>query len=354
MIRDSNRLRDLATSYNIPVEDIILLTLNLAGVRSPHDYARMRCIIELGADSEDHFFTIVAGRRDDSPFFLTSDALFFNDQQVASVRNLEDDDCVLGYYRCNKTVLTLNSNSRSRCTGCAFCHTSLQDSSDPKMTEAKSLRAFASQLAEPSGDLMHLSKVTVCTGCFHSEADALRHLTLVRDVFCDFGFDGTMHFISSIVQCDAALDYIAAKLAPFQLTCSIECFTRRAEVLRPSKARISLDDFAAVLERARLRRIAVNFTYVAGIDDYPEMIEGFEKFAPLVTRFPLINGFQPHTPVMDRLLARGAEKIEFHLRARKDIESIFLPTQLRPQSWECYRSFWFYRFAEEPISGPRI
>ena len=52
----------------------------------------------------------------------------------------------------------------------------------------------------------------------------------------------------------------------------------------------------------------------------------------------------PHTPLTVQRFADTAEP-----EARHVLEEVMSGTGLRPKAWQCYRSLWYYRFADEEL-----
>jgi hypothetical protein len=84
-----------------------------------------------------------------------------------------------------------------------------------------------------------------------------------------------------------------------------------------------------------------------GLDDIDIAAEYIEQIVPFLTRFPNLQVYQPHNPLMDFYTARGAKEITYYLRARKVFESVFTNSCLRPLSWENYRPLWYFEFGNE-------
>lgn len=355
MLKSLQHVKELSQQYKIGEKDIMMMALNLCGVRSAFSHPRMRFNMK-PAISDEIFYIIISLGREESPFFLGDKNVYFYSDPFASVDQLENDDCVTSYFRRNHTVLTLNSNARSQCVGCIFCPNSIETASDARYKVFDDLSTYVKSIAKKEGqdDASFIEKVTVCTGCFNTEKRALEHMQLVKDVFSAQGFKGSLHYIGSVIRSKEGFDYIARNLSPFELTLTVECFTNRDKVLRRSKASFMPEMMKETLQTAKDKGIEVNFTYIVGLDSYDKMIEELSSFAPLVTRFPLFNGYQPHNSFMQSFQAHGADKIDYYLKARQDIENIFYKTSLRPQSWECYRPLWYFSFADEELKGIRI
>ena len=304
----------------------------------------------------DEFYIIVSLGRDTSPFYLTDNQITFYGQPIFIVSKLENDDVVSYYYRNNKKELTLNSNARSKCTGCVFCPNILEIPNDPRIKELDSLVEFAHNVARRNGkkDLSFLEKVTVCTGCFNSEERALGHLRLVRNAFAEVGFTGPLHYLGSVIRSEGALQTISKEIAPFHYTITIECLTRRDKLLRRSKASLDFDGMLELCKLCNKYDIMVDYSYVLGLDPYEQTVEGLRKLAPLMTAFPRINVFQPHNAEMQGYVADGASDMHYFLRVRKALEEAFQGTNLRPRSYHNYRPLWYFKFGSEPMPKVRI
>jgi hypothetical protein len=108
--------------------------------------------------------------------------------------------------------------------------------------------------------------------------------------------------------------------------------------------------------RARTRQVSVStdFTYIVGLDDPEVALRHLTDFVPVTTTFPRFQVYQSHSSLMDVFVADGARDIEFYVHMRCELEELFGPTGLRPQSWENYRPLWYFTFAGEPLTGARI
>jgi hypothetical protein len=217
------------------------------------------------------------------------------------------------------------------------------------------LHSYFAAIAEnfAMADMSGVEKVTVCTGCFHHEHLALRHLAEVREAMAGQGCSGAIHFLSSVLTTPAGLD-AAAQIGPFHLTLTAECFTRRGVILKESKAKLAPAQMVRVLGDAAERGISTDFTYIVGLDPAEVAIKQLAEFIPVTTTFPRFQVYQAHNNLMDVFLADGARTIEFYLHMRREIEELFGPTGLRPQPWENYRPLWYFSFADEPLTGTRI
>ena len=355
MITGLKQAAVLSAEWGINEEDILLIALNSCGVRSHLDKARMRFRFRLDSRPDEQLYMILSLGRENSPFELDENDIKLNGRRIGEVDALEDDDAVLGYWRNGRRVLTLNSNARSQCTGCVFCPNTLEESSDPRLASLADLDAYIAAIVEDFGlpDMSEVDTVTVCTGCFHYEHLALRHLREVRAAMSGHNCQGDIHFLTSVLTTPQGLD-AAAGLGPFHLTLTAECFSRRSLILKESKARLTPEEMVKILGEAKDRGITTDFTYIVGLDAPEVAVPELTRMVPVTTTFPRFQVYQSHNDLMDVFVADGARQIEFYLRMRKEIERLYGPTGLRPRSWENYRPLWYFTFAGEPLSSPRI
>jgi len=356
MLMEYHHVSDLSKRYRINEEDIFLIALNACGVNSPLPYPRMRFRIRLRSRPEETFYFNVALAPKKSPFYLNGDEILFHGDVVAYVEDLENDDVVVSYFRKDRKVLTLNSNARSHCAGCVFCYNMLETASDPRLLVLNNLDNYVTLLEAELGwpDMASLEKVGLSTGCFQAEQPAINHLSLVREVFVKHNFTGSIHFLSSVITSEAGFDRIREEVAPFHLTLTVECFTNREVILKRSKAKLRVEDMPHVLSRSKKRGFETDFTYIVGLDSYDAVIPGLLLLKEHITTFPRFQVYQVHNTSMQASVAKGATAIEYFLRLRKDIERLFLDTELRPKSWENYRPLWYFSFADEELTGIRI
>lgn len=346
----------LSLRYDVPIEDTILIALNLYGVDSVAGHNRARLTISLTRAPDERFLVVVPLNRTNSPFLLHDDVLLLDGAPVAEVHRIDADAAIGGYFRADGEVVTLNPNARSRCTGCAFCPTTLEVSADPRLGAEQELAELLHALSaqSPRGDLSTVREVTVSTGCFEQESTALDHLRTLRRVLTSHDLHPRVGFLTSVLRSDDAFAMLAAEVAPFLLYVTIECFTRRALMLKSSKADLTAADMPGLLRRARRAGLDTSFNYVVGLDALGPVGLHVRRLAPHVTVFPNFQVFQAHTRFMETLRTPAAGELEFYLAARRELERIFAPTGLRPDSWRNYRPLWYFEFAGTPLTGPRI
>lgn len=346
-------MSQLAARYAVPVEDALLMAMNLHGISSSQNRHRARVTVRLATEPDVPWMIIVPLNAHGSPFRLDGEDLLLGSDLVGHVRRIDADEAVGGYFRDGGRAATLNPNARSRCVGCAFCPNTLEAAADPRLSEERELTELLAAMVEqhPRRDLTELREVTVSTGCFEREDAAVAHLVGLRGVLGEHGVTARIGFLTSVVQSDRAFADLASTVAPFVLRLTAECFTRRGLMLKASKAGLEFAAMPDLLRRAQHHGLGTSFTYIVGLDSMKEMRAGVAALATHVTEFPNFQVYQAHNSIMAGLRAPGATQLDFYLQARAEVEQIFGPTGLRPVAWECYRPLWYFTFAGEPLVG---
>jgi hypothetical protein len=157
-----------------------------------------------------------------------------------------------------------------------------------------------------------------------------------------------------VLRSDDAFAALAAEVAPFLLYVTVECFTRRQLMLKSSKADLTAAEMPGLLRRARRAGLDTSFNYVVGLDALGPLGLHVRRLAPHVSVFPNFQVFQAHNRFMETLRTPDGGELEFYLAARRDLERVFAPLGLRPESWRNYRPLWYFEFAGETLQGPRI
>lgn len=344
----------LATRHAVPIEDVLLIAINLHGISSPLPRHRARVLIRLASAPAVAWQVIVPLNAPASPFILHDDTLLLAGMPIATVERVDADEAVGGYFRNDGRAATLNPNARSRCVGCAFCPNTLEAAADPRLSEQRALRELLDAMAHqhPRGTLADLEEVTVSTGCFEREQAAIGHLTALRAILTDYGITARIGFLTSVLRSQAAFDTLARTAGPFVLRLTAECFTRRDLMLKASKADLTRSEMPRVLCRAIRATHGASFTYIVGLDDLTALESGVRDLVPYVTEFPNVQVYQAHNRIMAGLRTHGATDLAFYLQARTIFEDVLGPTGLRPKAWECYRPLWYFTFGTEPLVTP--
>lgn len=345
------QLEQAALRHRVPVEDALLIAINLHGISSAYGRHRARARVRLIRQPHVPWQVIVPLNAAASPFELHGEDLTLHGTLVAHVQHIDADEAVGGYFRDDGRAATLNPNARSRCTGCAFCPNTLEAAADPRLAEGRALDDLLTALVEqhPRRDITELREVTISTGCFEREHAAVDHLLSVRAALTRHDITARIGFLTSVIRTSAAFEQVAADVAPFVLRLTAECFTRRDLLLKASKADLSRREMPQVLAAARQAGLDTSYTYIVGLDPLPDLTAGVTELQPYVTEFPNFQVYQAHNSIMAGLRSSGAADLEFYLRARRIIETIVGPTGLRPTAWECYRPLWYFTFGDEPL-----
>ena len=366
----------LSEKYNVTKEDVLLIALNASAMTSDKEHSRVRFKFSLLTQPQTIFYFGIPVLKTNTPFHLSFEekTLSLNGSVIGNVFDPENDTCDTSYFRRNGTALTLNTNARSNCTGCAICATHRQDANDktPINTEDRLSNYMRGLYSVPKGlgignasshdlsksartlDFSDLHQVTIVTGCFPSEEKATSHLKMVHRYFADRGFRGEFRFIGSEIRSRKALEELSNETDNMVLCLSFEFLTRREKLLRDSKASLTLENAIEVLSAAKDVGIKGSFTYVVGMDSLEDMRDGLRRMSPFVGDFPIFQVFQPHWKGQLMIRQPEAATLEYYLDARKEIETIFEGTGLKPKPWQNYRSLWYFTFDNKPLEGIRI
>lgn len=355
----SGHLRELeylAIRANVPLEDVLLIALNLWGAITHPPHRRARLIVTLHRAPRDALLVIVPLDKAASPFRVYGDELWLDSSVIGNVTRVDADEAIGGYFRADGTVVTLNPNSRSRCVGCAFCPNTLEAAADPRLHKEKDLAELLEALGtqHPNGHLRGLREVTVSTGCFEREDLALAHLRALRHSLRALEIEAKIGFLTSVVRTRSAFEQIADEVAPFLLYLTAECFTRREVLLKATKASLTPEEMPALLACARQAGLDTSLNYIVGLESLDVFEKHMKQLANHLTVFPNLQVYQAHHPLMAVLRFPGAEDVAFYLEARRRAEEIFRQTGLRPEPWRCYRPLWYFSYDNEYIAGPHI
>lgn len=347
------------------------MAANIAGIGANTDFRRIRLRIASDRHPDDWlYFGLPVFPDGSSPFAVVGEAVTLAGTRFASVTAAENDTCDTTYFRRDDSVLVLNSNSRSTCTGCAFCATHRQDATDRAALDTPpALRAHLERVLSPVErghrrphfgtaprdpmTVADLYQVAVVTGCFGSEDEAVAQLLMTSRELREQGFKGEFLYVGSELE-ERGIEALARETPSLAVCLTVECLTRRSKLLKPLKRHLTLPRATALLDHCASLGVSAGFTEIIGLDPLDALRRELPPLAQAATRFPIFQVFQPHWPSQRSLRAPGADGLGYYLQARQIIEDLFRGRPLRPRSWENYRSLWSYTFADEALSGIRI
>jgi len=356
MINNYNDLVVLSKKYDIPIYDVIFIAINRYGVIMDSNEKRIRMKIKLNGLEEEYYIAIAVNTFS-SPFILKDDKIYLNNKEIAKIVKLEKDTCDTTYFRKNMKEMTLNSNARSKCSGCKFCGSYNLDAKDQyHLTDEEVIHNYVLNLLKQNNmkDLSNIEGITVCTGCFKDEEKLLEHLILLREELKKFGFNKRLKYIGSQIRSDKALNIIKEKLMPFSLFVTTEVFSNREKIMRKEKASLDIDKTCDLLNRANKLGIEATILYIAGLENIEVFEENMIKISNSVNKFPIVQIFQNYEKEHEDYRDVSAKDISFYLEIRKKLESIFKDTNYTPNSWENYRSLFYTKFKDKEYKCVRI
>lgn len=352
----------LADKYDVPPEDILFLDFSLNGVKFHVPYSRIRFefvpydIPVFGRSMKykvnNYFFALPVAC--DSYYSIEKNSLIINEDIIGKVSSLAEDTCDTCYPRRGGTVLNLNPNSKSSCSGCKFCHTIQQTAKDEtRLLTPVEFQHFLEDWVRKYNlpDLSHLVQVALVTGCFGSEKELIEYLKMIREILSKYNFRGELFYYGSEIISKKALDELIS-VKPFAICLSLECFDNRHIMLRDIKNQVAVEDAKRILSKAKDNGFRTNFSYILGIEPLSAMERLFEEMFPYINSFPIINIFQIHNG-QEGIRYSEAWGIDYYMKAREILEAKFLKTNMRPRPWENYRSLWYLKFGEVVLNGVR-
>lgn len=360
---DLARIKILAHSYDIPVEDALFIALNIYGVNFECDFNRMRMGVHI-TDKESFSYSQSLGALDfyfalpinvDSPFSVCDDKLLLDNRVIANAIAPSEDFCDSNYPRRNGTVLNINPNSRTSCRGCKFCYTGYQVPRDRKRMacEIDVKEFFEEWMSEKRiKDLSNLIQIAVVTGCYNSNEELSSFLIMLRKVLSSYNFKGEIFYLGSQITNKETLEKLIS-IQPFCYCLSLECFENRSLFLRDKKSDLTLTSAFKLMAFAKSIGHRTNFSYVLGLESLLAVEKYFLLSRQYINSFPIVNTLQIHKYHSQSLLTPEAVNIEYFFEARKILEKIFINTDMRPREWENYRSLWFLKFNNEKLMGIR-
>ena len=345
---------ELGEKYNVNPKEIAQIDLNRSGIYLPNNEVpenfRVRFKGEL-LDNYESWFALPVRAKEDTPFKIDNNKMFFKDMEIGNIKDLMLDTCEASYQR-GPHLLNLNSRSRSNCGGCKACVHNYKDLYDstvikdhvPLNTE-EDIRTF---LANKNIDIPNLVQIAVVTGLFHGEQNVIDHMKLIQKVTTPQDFNGELMYFGCEVNSAKALEELS-KIDNFALIYALDNFSKRDTLLTKTKSLITLQKAKDTLLYAKELGIDTTIAYISGIDSIEEMKEGFNYLKDSFTRFPVINVYQTQTPEQTSILNDEARFLEYYVKSRVEIEDIFKDTSLKPKRWENYRPLWYQYYAKEKL-----
>lgn len=349
-----SKLRDvflLSEKFDVAMEDVLLIDLNISGVNTNLDADRVRFYVELFFGEKHKSFCALQVRKD-SKYLVKRGSLYLNNECIGNVNNFEIDFCDTYYMRRGDTVLNINPKSRINCQGCKFCYTSHQKSRNIiDLTVQDNLDSFFSDWMSKykAKDLSSLYQIAVVSGCFPNENSAVNFLLELNRRTIKLNFKGEILYLGSQIQSIDALKKLS-QIPKFAYCITLECFSNREKFLTKQKSMFTVHKIKEVMRESAKLGFRTNFTYIVGLENLKELKDGFIELAEYTNSFPIINIFQEHQYQIG-LRTDEASNIEFYLKARKIIEDIYVKTMMRPQTWEVCRSLWYTTFANYPLKN---
>jgi hypothetical protein len=360
-----HRWRRLAVRHNLEWSELLLIALNLYGLRG-NNTEGMR--LRLNSEDEE-FMLVLPADRATSPFSLRAHVdpsspqhglseLCVDGTPVAEIIEAEPGEEVRGYLRADGTAATLLLQTGVDSPELVKCYRDL-------------LQALASDLAD-DGEPHVFDEVTLSAGGVHDEALVVEHLVAVREAMTAEGMpeSTTLGVLTPALRSQSAFTELAAKVGPVLLFLTTETFqddspaaaaeptvpeaAAAADPLMPT-ANHQSERLSEILAAAREAGHRTSFTYTVGSEPLDEMRAWLLPLAEQTTMWPSLTILPAESPVDDsQHVAAPDERLDFFLEARRLLEQIFAPTQLRPQPWRCYRGLWYRQHAGEHLDGPYV
>jgi len=357
---------ELEKKYDVPVVDILLISLNIEGVNySFLDSKRIRFKMSPYLTNEEFYLALTNTK--DSRWTHNGKKLLFEKKPIADAEPVENDTCDSTYFRKFVNIknhkigteMTINSNNRRKCMGCKFCGTyklNSEKGDEDDLTSQSMLKKRINYVLnnEKMEDLSYVKGISIVTGCFENEKDTLEHILMLNKVLKnDYNFKGELKYMGSQITSLKSLKKIAEDVNPATIAMTVECFTRRDQMLKPEK-RIFLDKSREILNTAKDLGIKTTILYILGLDPLETFNDELKKYVPVLTDFPIINTMQEYVPGQADLRHPSANKIDYYLNARKILENIFKDKNLKPEVWKDYRGLFFTKYNGEKLNGIKI
>ena len=354
MIESFDEYEKLSEKYNIPISEIILMDLNRCGINLPNNEVRVDFRVRFKAeilDSYNSWYALPVRNEEDTPFKAYDGNIYLFDKVIGSFDELRLDTCESSYQR-GPHLLNLNSRSRSNCGGCKACVHNYHDFYDETVirdnTPLRTSDDINKFFDDKKIDVEKLVQIAVVTGLFHGEKNVLEHMNLVNSVAKSRGFNGELMYFGCEVNSDEALKELS-EIDNFKLIYALDNFTKRDSLLAKTKSLITLDKANETLRKAKDLGIKTSISYIAGIDELKDVINGFTLLKDSFTSFPIINIYQIQNNDQARILNDEAKDLEYYILSRIKLEELFHNTGMKPKRWENYRPLWYDYYENEKV-----
>ncbi len=344
MLKSYKEILIVSDKYKVPPSEILFMDINIEGISYNCNYERIRFSYKNDCSQQNTIFSVQNNPR--SIYSIKNNCLKINDQIVGNVIDICEDDCKLLYPRNTNKVLCFNPNDRYGCIGCKFCYSPNSLYKHEIISSDNILSFFKTWLNKNKyNDLSHIEQIAIVTGCFKNEDASLSYLIQLRETLKELCFNGKIFFLGNILN-KHNLELLK-KIKPFNICFAIECFENRKEYLRKDKS-ISIEKIFESMKLSIECGFSTNFSYILGLDSTVVLQKIFNILLEYINTFPIISLYQTDD---SRLKHRNNESwnIDYYLVNRKYFESLFLKTNLRPNSWNNFRSPWRLTFADEKI-----
>lgn len=334
----------LASKYEVPIQNVVAIALNRYGIiyRGVEDN-RLRFNLQILGEEKPTFFAVCVNTYKESPFELIDNKLYLSNQVIGEVTNIEKDTCTSTYFRNNKKVITLNSNSRSKCVGCKFCGTySLSEDDAVDFGTTEKIQQYFEYLLKVNNinNMTNIENITVCTGCFKTEDALVEHLLNLKSGTANLGFTGSINYIGSQLRDYDKVKLLKDSIGDFGIYLTIEKFLEREKFMKKEKASLTLEKAKDLLQYSSSIGVTSTFLYILGLEDLETVEQYMNYFKDSINKFPIVQVFQDYTEEQEQYRCDEAKDIEYYLRARQIMDKTFQDTELSPKLWECFRSLY--------------
>jgi hypothetical protein len=331
MLKNFEQIEIISNRENIPIEELVAIDINLSGVFYSKPFDRLR--FNVNGDNK-LYFSIENNKL--SNYIIKGDKLFFQNDPLYNISDFSEDVCETFYTRKDNKVICFNPNHRSQCKGCKFCYQ--PKSSDTEyISEDLIFSSFKNWMKQNSlTDLSHIEQVAIVTGCFKSEELLVAYLIQLRSYLLKLGFDKEILYFGMINKKESL--HKLKSIAPLNICFTVECFSNREIILKNGKF-LELNKVIELMEESVNLNIKTNFSYILGLDSLDVFRTRMSKMKKIINTFPIISLYQTNK-IRKKYRTKEANYIDYYLKSRKYIEKLFSNSELRPNSWNNYRSLW--------------